>query len=52
MKLAMEADATFDVCPISNVKLDVIDRLEDHPIRKLFDQGIRVHQVRTILFLW
>ena len=41
MELAMEADATFDVCPISNVKLDVIDRLEDHPIRKLFDQGIR-----------
>ena len=39
--LAIEADATFDVCPISNVKLDVIDRLEDHPIRKLFDQGIR-----------
>ena len=41
LELAMEADATFDVCPISNVKLDVIDRLEDHPIRKLFDQGIR-----------
>ena len=41
MELAMEADATFDVCPISNVKLDVIDRLEDHPIRKFFDQGIR-----------
>lgn len=41
IELAMEADATFDVCPISNVKLDVIDRLEDHPIRKLFDQGIR-----------
>ena len=41
MELAMKADATFDVCPISNVKLDVIDRLEDHPIRKLFDQGIR-----------
>ena len=39
--LAIEADATFDVCPISNVKLDVIDSLEDHPIRKLFDRGLR-----------
>ena len=39
--LAIEADATFDVCPISNVKLDVIDSLENHPIRKLFDRGLR-----------
>jgi adenosine deaminase len=39
--LAIGADATFDVCPISNVKLDVIDSLEDHPIRKLFDRGVR-----------
>jgi adenosine deaminase len=41
VELALEADVTFDVCPISNVKLDVIDRLEDHPIRKLFDRGLR-----------
>jgi adenosine deaminase len=41
VELALEADVTFDVCPISNVKLDVIDRLELHPIRKLFDRGLR-----------
>ena len=40
VELALEADVTFDVCPISNVKLDVIDRLELHPIRKLFDRGL------------
>jgi adenosine deaminase len=41
VELAIESDATFDVCPISNVKLDVIDKLEDHPIRQLFDRGLR-----------
>lgn len=39
--LAIQTGTTFDVCPISNVKLDVIDRLEDHPIRKFFDRGLR-----------
>lgn len=38
---AIQQDATFDVCPISNVKLDVIDKLEDHPIRQFFDRGLR-----------
>jgi adenosine deaminase len=41
VELAIETGATFDVCPISNVKLDVIDKLEDHPIRQLFDRGLR-----------
>ena len=41
VELAIERDATFDLCPISNVKLGVIDRLEVHPIRKLFDKGLR-----------
>jgi adenosine deaminase len=39
--LAIERGATFDVCPISNVKLDVIDNLEDHPIRQLMERGVR-----------
>jgi len=41
VELAIASDATFDICPISNVKLDVIDSLEDHPIRQFFDQGLR-----------
>ncbi len=39
--LAIEQGTTFDVCPISNVKLDVIDNLEDHPIRRLVERGLR-----------
>lgn len=41
VELVIESGATFDICPISNVKLDVVDRLEDHPIRQLFDRGLR-----------
>jgi len=41
VELAIQSGATFDVCPISNVKLDVIDQLADHPIRKFFDRGLR-----------
>lgn len=41
VEFSIQSDATFDVCPISNVKLDVIDKLEDHPIRQLFDRGLR-----------
>jgi adenosine deaminase len=39
--LAIEQDATFDVCPISNVKLNVVKELEVHPIRQLVDRGLR-----------
>jgi len=41
VELAIQSGATFDVCPISNVKLDVIYQLADHPIRKFFDRGLR-----------
>lgn len=36
-------DVTLDVCPISNLKLQVqgIPTMADHPIRKLFDAGVR-----------
>jgi len=41
VELALAKDVTFDVCPISNVKLAVIDEIADHPIRSFFDQGLR-----------
>lgn len=41
VELAIREGVTFDVCPISNVKLDVIDTLAAHPIRQFFDQGLR-----------
>lgn len=30
------------VCPLSNVKLRVVETLADHPIRRLVDRGLRV----------
>lgn len=41
VQLAIDTDATFDVCPISNIKLAVIDDLASHPIRQFFDKGLR-----------
>jgi adenosine deaminase len=41
MKLAADVGATFDVCPISNVRLQVFPSMKDHPIRRLMLAGIR-----------
>ena len=30
------------MCPLSNVALHVIDRLEDHNLKRLMDRGVRV----------
>lgn len=38
----MEEGTTLEVCPGSNVFLDVYDKLEDHPIAKLRDAGVKV----------
>lgn len=39
--LARELDATFDVCPISNVRLGVVPDLARHPLRDLLAAGVR-----------
>lgn len=41
VQLAIEQGVTFDLCPISNVKLDVVDTMAVHPIREYFDRGLR-----------
>ena len=41
LQLAIDLDATFDLCPISNVKLDVVDSMAVHPIREFYDRGLR-----------
>ena len=38
--LAVARGVTFDVCPISNVKLGVYPSLRDHPIRRLMQAGV------------
>lgn len=35
-----EAGVILDVCPISNVKLGVVPRMAEHPIRELFKSGV------------
>lgn len=41
VKLAADRGVTFDVCPISNVRLQVVKSMADHPIRRLMNAGIR-----------
>jgi adenosine deaminase len=41
VKLAADNDVTFDMCPISNVGLQVVPSISDHPIRRLMLAGVR-----------
>ena len=41
VKLAADTGTTFDVCPISNVGLQVVPAMKDHPIRRLMQAGVR-----------
>lgn len=41
LQFVQDLNVTFDVCPISNVKLDVVTTMSEHPIRRLFDIGVR-----------
>ena len=40
MALAVARGVTFDVCPISNVKLGVYPSLHEHPLRRLMQAGV------------
>jgi len=39
--LAAERGVTFDMCPISNVRLGVVPSIREHPIRAYMQAGIR-----------
>lgn len=41
VRLAVERDVTFDVCPLSNVGLRVVPSMTEHPIRRLMEAGVR-----------
>lgn len=41
VKLAADRGVTFDVCPISNIGLQVFPTMADHPIRRLMQAGVR-----------
>ena len=41
VRLAAERRVTFDVCPISNVGLQVVPTMAAHPLRRLMQAGVR-----------
>jgi adenosine deaminase len=41
VKLAADRGVTFDVCPISNVGLQVAPSIREHPLRRLMQAGVR-----------
>ncbi len=41
VKLAADTGTTFDLCPLSNVGLQVVPSLKEHPIRRLMRAGVR-----------
>lgn len=41
VQLAAERGVTFDVCPISNVRLQVVPSMAAHPLRRLMQAGVR-----------
>jgi adenosine deaminase len=41
VRLAAERGVTFDICPISNIRLKVFPALSVHPIRRLMQAGVR-----------
>ena len=41
VRLAAERGVTFDICPISNVRLQVVPAMTAHPLRQLLQAGVR-----------
>lgn len=41
-RILKEKNITLELCPTSNLNTNAVDSLEDHPIRKYFDEGISV----------
>lgn len=39
--LARDRQVTFDICPISNVRLGVVPSMLEHPLRRLLQAGVR-----------
>ena len=44
-RLAREKTA-LTVCPLSNLRLRVVDDLAKHPLRRMLDKGLMVRQLR------
>tara|TARA_B100000073_G_scaffold127123_1_gene104073 strand:+ start:33 stop:1034 length:1002 start_codon:yes stop_codon:yes gene_type:complete len=42
VEILKEKNIPLTVCPLSNIKLCVFDKLENHNLKKMLDQGLRV----------
>lgn len=42
VKELIEKGVTLEVCPISNLQTKTVDDIKNHPIRRLFDLGVKV----------
>ena len=42
MALARERGVTLEMCPWSNYLTNSVKRIEEHPLKRLFDEGVRV----------
>ncbi|GMQ94829.1 MAG: adenosine deaminase [Acidimicrobiia bacterium] len=42
LDMLVRDEIPLTMCPISNVKLKIFDRPEDHNLKKLFDRGVKV----------
>ena len=42
MRRLVDEQIPLTVCPLSNVRLKVVDQLDDHPLRRMLDRGLLV----------
>ncbi|QOD60809.1 hypothetical protein H9I45_15950 [Polaribacter haliotis] len=42
MDLILERNIRLNICPTSNISLGAVSNIKNHPIRKLFDKGIKL----------
>ncbi|MBM3785985.1 MAG: adenosine deaminase [Acidobacteria bacterium] len=42
LALLRERNIPLEVCPVSNVRTGAVERMESHPLRRLFDAGVPV----------
>jgi adenosine deaminase len=42
MRHLRERDISLEVCPTSNIVTGVVKRMQDHPLRRLYDAGVPI----------
>lgn len=42
IKEVIEKDILLEVCPTSNIQTNVVDNYKNHPLKKIYDKGVKV----------